>query len=378
MSTDPAAADSAFVERALEAAIRIGLVFLLISWCFTIVRPFVIPIVWGIIIAVAAYPGYQWLQEKFRCRAAPAAVLFTLFMLLIVIAPTLMLSGTLVTTVKLLAEDLTVHGTLTIPPPAESIGSWPLIGEPLHSFWNLASENIQAALKQIAPQIRVVGKWLLATAAGAGFGILQFVFAIIIAGVLMPHATGGDRIAHAIAARLAGKQRTDLIELVKKTIRSVASGILGVALIQSLLAGLGFMVAGVPAAGFWALLCLLLGVAQIGIIVVLVPVIIYLFNTADTMTAVGFLVWSIPVGLIDNILKPILLARGVKTPMVIIFMGAIGGFLSSGIIGLFVGAVLLALSYELFMLWLGEMPRTGEAETRAGLSPADDGTGPAS
>jgi len=287
-----------------------------------------------------------------------------------------MLSGTLVTTVKLLAEDLTVHGTLTIPAPAESIGSWPLIGEPLHSFWNLASENIQAALKQVSPQIKVVGKWLLETAAGAGFGILQFVFAIIIAGVLMPYATGGDRIAHAIAARLAGKQRTDLIELVKKTIRSVASGILGVALIQSLLAGLGFMVAGVPAAGLWALLCLLLGVAQIGIIVVLVPVIIYLFNTADTMTAVAFLVWSIPVGLIDNILKPILLARGVKTPMVIIFMGAIGGFLSSGIIGLFVGAVLLALSYELFMLWLGDAPQTGQNTAQAQLSPTDDGAGP--
>ncbi|HHH45324.1 MAG TPA: AI-2E family transporter [Gammaproteobacteria bacterium] len=378
MNAGPPADDSAFVERALEAAIRIGLVFLLISWCFTIVRPFVIPIVWGIIIAVAAYPGYQWLQEKFRCRSTPAAILFTLFMLLIVIAPTLMLSGTLVETVRLLAEDLTVHGTLTIPPPSESVHHWPLVGEPLYSFWNLASENIQAALKQIGPQIRVVGKWLLATAAGAGFGILQFVFAIIIAGVLMPYAKGGDRIAHAIAARLAGKQRTDLVELVKKTIRSVASGILGVALIQSLLAGLGFMVAGVPAAGFWALLCLLLGVAQIGIIVVLVPVIIYLFNTADTVTAVSFLVWSIPVGLIDNILKPILLARGLKTPMVIIFMGAIGGFLSSGIIGLFVGAVLLSLSYELFMLWLGDAPTNGQNQGPGQLSPADDSSGSAS
>jgi predicted PurR-regulated permease PerM len=114
------------------------------------------------------------------------------------------------------------------------------------------------------------------------------------------------------------------------------------------------MVAGVPAAGFWALLCLLLSVAQIGIFLILIPVIIYLFNTADMVTAVGFLIWSIPVGLIDNILKPIFLARGVKTPMVIIFMGAIGGFLASGIIGLFVGAVVLALSYEIFRLWLNQ------------------------
>jgi predicted PurR-regulated permease PerM len=367
MNSSQPSTNSVFVERALEAAIRIGLVFLLIGWCFTIVRPFIIPIVWGLIIAVAAYPGYRWLQEKLGGRSRLAATLFTLFMLLIVIAPTVMLSGTLVETVKLLAEDLTHHGTLTIPPPAESIRSWPLIGEPLYSFWNLASENIQAALKQIGPQIKAVGSWLLATAAGAGFGILQFVFAIIIAGVLMPYAAGGHRTANAIAARLAGAQRAGLVELAEKTVRSVATGILGVALIQSLLAGLGFMVAGVPAAGFWALLCLLFGVAQIGIIVILIPVIIYLFNTADTVTAVAFLVWSIPVGLIDNILKPILLARGVKTPMVIIFMGAIGGFLASGIIGLFVGAVVLALSYELFMLWLNEAP-----EEQAQLSSTDE------
>jgi predicted PurR-regulated permease PerM len=326
---------------------------LLIAWCFQIVRPFITPIVWGAIIAIAAYPGYQWLQARLGERRKLAATLFTLVLLIVVIAPTVMLSGTLVETVKPLAVNLS-EGSLTIPPPPETIKSWPVIGENLYSFWLLASHNIEAALQKIGPQIKVVGTWLLTTAAGAGFGILQFVFAIIIAGVLMPQASGAYRAAQALSTRLAGAQQTDLVDLVEKTVRSVASGILGVALIQSLLAGLGFMVAGVPAAGFWALLCLLLSVAQIGITLILIPVIIYLFNTADMVTAVGFLIWSIPVGLIDNILKPILLARGVKTPMVIIFMGAIGGFLASGIIGLFVGAVVLALSYEIFLLWLNQ------------------------
>jgi len=274
-------------------------------------------------------------------------------MLIVVIAPTVMLSGTLVEAVKPLAVSLS-EGSLTIPPPPETIKSWPVIGESLSGFWMLASQNIQAALQKIGPEIKAVGTWLLTTAAGAGFGILQFVFAIVIAGVLMPQAAGASRTAHALSTRLTGDQHTDLVGLAEKTVRSVASGILGVALIQSLLAGLGFMVAGVPAAGFWALLCLLLSVAQIGIFLILIPVIIYLFNTADIVTAVGFLIWSIPVGLIDNILKPIFLARGVKTPMVIIFMGAIGGFLASGIIGLFVGAVVLSLSYEVFLLWLNQ------------------------
>ena len=351
----------AFVSRALEAAIRIGLIFLLLAWCFQIVRPFITPIVWGAIIAIAAYPGYIWLQARLGGRRKLAAMLFTLVMLIVVIVPTVMLSGTLVETVKPLAVELS-EGSLTIPPPPETIKSWPVIGENLYSFWLLASHNIEAALHKIGPQIKIVGTWLLTTAAGAGLGILQFVFAIIIAGVLMPQAGGAYRTAHALSERLAGEQHTDLVDLAEKTVRSVASGILGVALIQSLLAGLGFMVAGVPAAGFWALLCLLLSVAQIGITLILIPVVIYLFNTADMVTAVGFLIWSIPVGLIDNILKPILLARGVKTPMVIIFMGAIGGFLASGIIGLFVGAVVLALSYEIFRLWLNE----GTYKTQAG------------
>ena len=135
---------------------------------------------------------------------------------------------------------------------------------------------------------------------------------------------------------------------------SVSNGILGVALIQSILAGLGFMVAGVPAAGLWALLCLILSIAQIGLFPIVIPIIIYLFYTADTFTAVAFLIWSISVGLLDSILKPILLGRGVKTPMAVIFIGAIGGLLSSGVIGLFIGAVILALGYDLFLLWLSD------------------------
>ena len=177
-----------FVSCALEAAIRIGLVFLLVAWCFQIVRPFITPIVWGAIIAVAAYPGYQWLQARLGGRRKLAATLFTLLLLIVVIAPTVMLSGTLVETVKPLAVNLS-EGSLTIAPPPETIKSWPVIGETLYDFWTLASHNIEAALQKIGPQIKVVGTWLLTTAAGAGFAILQFVFAIIIAGVLMPQAS---------------------------------------------------------------------------------------------------------------------------------------------------------------------------------------------
>jgi predicted PurR-regulated permease PerM len=198
----------------------------------------------------------------------------------------------------------------------------------------------------------VLGKWLLSGAAGAGIGILQFVAAIVIAGVILRHDESGKRISYAIARRLAEEHGAGFIDLARATIRSVSRGILGVALLQSILAGLGFLVAGVPAAGLWAFLCLLLSVIQIGIFPITVPVIIYVFATGDTTTAVIFLIWSIMVGMLDNVLKPLLLGRGVNVPMAVIFVGAIGGFLASGIIGLFIGSVILVLGYEMLLGWL--------------------------
>jgi predicted PurR-regulated permease PerM len=236
--------------------------------------------------------------------------------------------------------------------PPESVAGWPLIGKPLDKFWRLASVNLAGALGEIGPQLKGLGKWLLSAAAGAGLGILQFIVAIIIAGIILSHGEAGKRTSHAIARRLAEEHGAGFLDLAGATIRSVSRGILGVALIQSILAGLGFLAVGVPAAGLWAFLCLLLAVIQIGILPITLPVVIYVFATADTTTAVIFLIWSLLIGTLDNVLKPILLGRGVNVPMAVIFVGAIGGFLASGIIGLFIGAVILVLGYELLLDWL--------------------------
>ncbi len=364
--------DKVFLSRALEVTIHIGLILLLAAWCFQIVQPFIVPVVWAIIIATATYPAYRWLEGRLGGRRGIAATLFTLIMMFILITPTLMLAETLVKGSSLLSAYLE-GGTLSIPPPPGGIADWPLIGEPLAGFWNLASENLGAALQQISPQLKAFGGWLLKAAAGAGLGILIFVVAIIIAGVLLANAEVGHRAAYAIATRLAGERGADFADLAEATVRSVAQGILGVALIQSLLAGIGFLAVGVPGAGLWALLCLLFAVVQIGIGLVALPIVIYVFYTADTLIAILFLVWMTPVTLLDNILKPLLLGRGVNVPTVVIFVGAIGGFLTSGIIGLFVGSVILALGYKLFVAWLDQEPRLprkeDDADVRADRSP---------
>ncbi len=344
-----------FVTNSLEAAVRIGLVAILAFWCFDIVQPFIISIIWGVIIAVAIYPLYLRLSAALGGHPALTASLCTLFFLIILIVPTIILTGTLVESIQFIMQDF-ASNTLQVPPPPKNIGSWPLIGKPLANFWGLASENLEAALNQLAPYLTVIGSWLLATATGTGLGILQFIAAILISGFLLAQAKSGQQYILLIITRFAGERRRGekIIDMTYATIQSVTLGILGVATIQSILAGLGFVVAGVPGAGLWALLCLILAVLQVGIALVTTPIVIYMFYNADTFTAVALLIWCVPVTFIDTILKPILLSRGVKTPMVVIFLGAIGGFLESGIVGLFIGAVVFSLSYALFMRWVQE------------------------
>jgi len=352
-------ADGQFLNRAVEATIRIGIIVALAAWCFEIVKPFIIPIIWGMIIATAAFPGYRRLRALLGERAGLAAALFTVLLLILLIVPAILLTDTLVDGAQWLAKGIN-DGTLKIPPPPESVATWPLIGDLLYPFWELASSNLEDALHQITPYLSKFSTQLLSIGARAGLEILLFVVAIVIAGVLLANSNDCHYAARAIARRLAGERGVHFADLAEVTVRSVSRGILGVAIIQSLLAGLGFLAAGVPGAGLWALLCLLLAVIQVGPALVLIPVVVYVFSTASTLTAVVFLIWSVFVGVLDNILKPVLLGRGVDVPMVVIFAGAIGGFLSMGIIGLFVGSIILVLSYTLILVWLGEEKRASD------------------
>ncbi len=368
--TENSADDRRFLNRMVEATVRIGLIALLAIWCFRIMEPFVVPMIWGLIIAVAAHPGYVRLRSLLGGRGGLAGVLFVIIGLVVMVVPTVVLSGTLVNGVRDLMEGFD-QGTLSIPPPPASVAGWPVIGEPVHNFWSEAASNLESALLDIAPQIRAAATWLLGAAAGLGVGLLQFVFAIVIAGVLLTQDEAGRRATWSIAHRLAGDSGVQFAALAEATVRSVTRGILGVAFIQSILAGLGFLAVGVPAAGLWALLCLLLSVVQIGIFPVTIPILIYVFSQVDTVTFVAFLVWSLFIGALDNILKPLLLGRGVAVPMAVIFIGAIGGFLTSGIIGLFVGSVVLVLGYKLLLAWLeedeAEPPGPGESRPERAL-----------
>lgn len=362
-TTPPATPRDELTGKVAETAIRLGVLALVVIWCFKILQPFLIPIIWGVIIAVAIHPLYSALVDLLKGRRALAATLISLAFFVLLLVPSILLGKILVENVATLAEDFK-QGAIVIPPPPAQVKAWPIVGESVANIWNLASTNLSEALKLMQPQAKAVGAWLVDVAANAGLGMIMLVFAFAIAGVLLAHSAASYRLSRGISKRLVGTRGEDFAHLAEATIRSVARGVLGVAVIQALLAGTGFVVAGVPAAGIWALLCLISAVVQLGVGPIVIPAIIYVFATADTTTAVIFLIWNALIMVADNVLKPLLLGRGVDVPMVVIFLGAIGGMLLSGIVGLFIGAIVLALGYKLFEAWLAMEPKTPQAPAK--------------
>lgn len=347
------AIDNDMTKKTVETSLKIGMIFLLFAWCFYIVQPFIVPLMWSLIITVSIYPIYKRIVILLGGWRKLTAIFIILILLLIIVVPCVILVATLANNIEELARNL-LDGTFTIPLPTEKVATWPLIGDPLFKYWTQVSTNLVGALQQIAPHLKTLGKWLITASFSLTMAILQLLLAIIISGVLLIHAEDAKQLAIAIGKRFVGEKGEAFRLLSEQTIRGVASGILGVALIQSLLAGLGFFVADVPVAGLLTLACFFLAVIQVGPSLIVLPVTVYVFSCHDMPFSLAFAVWAVFVGLIDNVLKPLLIGMGNPIPTVIIFIGAIGGMVFSGIIGLFVGAVVLALGYELFRAWVFE------------------------
>ena len=363
MTSIQPASDKSHLSRALEVFIHLTLIVLLAATCFLILRPFIALVAWGLTIAIAGYPAYCRLQKLLGGRRGLAAVLFTVLLLTVLIVPIALLAQTLIRGFQTVAVQLH-DGSLKIPAPPASVATWPIIGKRLSDLWSLASTNFAAALQSLAPQVKGVAAGLLAASAGVGVGVLQFFVSIVVAGFLLAHSSQCANVSRKLAIHLFGDRGAEFEALAGATIRSVTTGILGVAVIQSLFAAFGFLMVGLPGAGLWIVVFLIGAVLQAGGLV-LIPAVIYVFATMATTKAVIFLIWAIFVGLIDNVLKPLLLGRGLPVPILIIFMGSIGGFMVMGIIGLFVGAIVLSVGYTLFLAWLDEDVRSAPAASPA-------------
>jgi predicted PurR-regulated permease PerM len=338
-------------EKIVDTLIRLGVLSLLLMWCFDILKPFILILIWAVVIAIAIFPLHEIFTKLFRGRTIIAVVVLTLFMLSVIIVPSGLVMYSLYEGVNHFREMFN-SGQHLIPPPGGNTANWPLITKPIVEFWQLASDNLQGAVMKYSDQIKEYGAVLLIAFAGITKGIISFIISIIIAGVLLIYADSSKLVTQKIFRKLVGEHSENFASITVLTIRNVVKGILGVAFIQAAMLGIGFFIAGVPFAGLWTVLCLILAIVQIGVGPIAIPVVIYMFSVSDTTTAVILAIW-VGIALIsDNVLKPILLGRNAPAPMLVIFLGAIGGFIYNGFIGLFLGAIILTIGYKLFMIWL--------------------------
>jgi predicted PurR-regulated permease PerM len=287
-------------------------------------------------------------------RRGIAAAIFTLAAIVLIVLPTFRIADSVVRSSVDLAQQMEAE-TLQVPPARESVRDWPLIGNSLYDSWNLAATNLDAAVARFTPQLRTAGGWVIAKIRGLLGAILHTIIALIIAGFMLTYSQAGERAARGVMGRIGGERGEGIVQITGATIRSVALGVLGVALIQAAMGGIAMFLVHVPGWGVWTILILILAVMQLPPILVLGPVIFWVFSAVDsTMIAIVFTVWSLFVSVSDTFLKPLFLGRGLSIPMPVILIGAIGGLILYGIIGLFVGAVVLAIGYELFQAWMVE------------------------
>jgi predicted PurR-regulated permease PerM len=337
-------------DAVLHIAIRLGLLAALIYWSFILLRPFLPILVWSVVLAVALYPVFDWLSSHLGHRPRIAAILTTLMVLAVFLAPATWLGIGLVDGLRDISDELT-SGDLVLPAPPDSVRDWPLVGTQFYEFWSKASINLQATLREIAPYLKPLAGPILAIAGSAGTGTIKFILSVILAGFLF---VPGPRLAATIRnnlARIVPERSKDFMALAGATIRTVAQGVIGVAVLQSLLAGAGLKIAGVPHAGVLAFAVLVLGIVQIGSAPILFPVIIWIWTVKEPGAAVLITIYLVLVGLSDNAIKPLLMGRGLSTPVLVIFMGVVGGTLAHGIVGLFVGPIILAVAWELLIAW---------------------------
>jgi predicted PurR-regulated permease PerM len=333
-----------------DTTIRLFILGLIIAWCLLIMYPFLNIILWSLILALAMFPLHNKLSKLMGGKPKLASAIIILSILVIIFLPTWLLIDSLIEQVKALKTSYD-NGTLSIPPPTAKVKEWPIIGQQIYDTWLAASDNLEQLLLKYRDQIIDVGSKIGKGIIGAVGAVIQIMVALFIAAILLALGGTGEEIRK-FFRKLAGERGDEFADMTLKTVASVVKGIIGVALILALLNGIIFMLAGVPYAGIWTLLAFVLAVLQIPLIFITLPVIIYLFAEKELITAIIWAVLIFVAGLSDNVLKPILLGKGAPVPMLVIFIGVIGGFIFSGFIGLFTGAIIMSIGYKLFVGWI--------------------------
>jgi predicted PurR-regulated permease PerM len=347
------------IEAKITDLARIGIVGLFAYWALTLIAPFAIVLIWAAILAVALYPAYARLGAVLGSRRLSAA-LITLSCLAVIVAPLTTIALSFAEGVQVLLSKLG-DGTLRVPVPLAGVREWPIIGERAYAAWSMASENFEALLRKFEPSLMQAGSVALGKIASIGAEVLSFVVSVLVAGFLFGSGERLAQVAQRFAGRIGGERGVGFLRLSTATIRNVARGVIGVALLQAFLSALVLSLFDVPAPGAIAFVVLVLCIIQIGPALVLLPVIIWAWLTMEFGPAALLTLLLIPLFIIDNVMKPILVARGLSTPTLVILLGVLGGTLSYGLIGLFLGPIVLSVVHDLLMVWMRSQPEANSS-----------------
>jgi predicted PurR-regulated permease PerM len=337
-----------------RSMLAILLIALLIGTAFWVLSPFLLSLVWAMMIIVATWPLMLKVQAALRRRAL-AVTLMSCAMLLVFLVPLFLAVHTVVTNVDTITRWIRSLATASIPSPPGWLANIPLVGVRLAEQWTaVAAAGKEELAARVAPYAAGAAHWLAGALGSFGLLTIQFLLTVLIAVIIYSRGEAARDALIRFGRRLAADRGERVVLLAGQAIRAVALGVVVTALVQTLLAGIGLAVAGVPFAGLLTGVILLLCIAQIGPIIVLVPAVIWLFWNDENAWGTALLVWTISVGALDNVLRPILIRKGADLPLLLIFAGVIGGLLAFGIIGLFVGPVVLAVGYTLLNEWMAE------------------------
>ena len=327
---------------------------------FWVLRPFLPSLLWAVMIVVATWPLMLGLQARLWGKRGLAVAVMTLILLLVLIVPLALAVGTIVENADRIADWAKSLRTLALSAPPEWVARIPLAGPKLSAAWQeIASAGQEGIFARLAPYAGKVVQWFASQAGSMGIIAVEFLLTVGIAAILYSKGETAAGGARRFARRLAGPRGEEALILAGKAVRGVALGIIVTALVQSILGGIGLAVAGVPAAAILTAVMFILCVAQVGAGLVLIPAVIWLYWSGQNIWGTVLLVWTIPVVSLDNFLRPILIKKGADLPLVLIFAGVIGGLIAFGIIGIFIGPVVLAVTYRLLGAWVeGEVDET--------------------
>jgi predicted PurR-regulated permease PerM len=346
-----------------DTLIRVAIIVGLAVLCFQVFSPFLRLMVWSIILAVTIYPVHQWLARRIGRRQWLASLILVILGISLIVIPTWLLMNSFADSVHRFVGAVQ-QNTVQIPAPREGVKNWPIVGKNIYETWSKARDDLPGLVQSIQPKIGELARSALSIVASVGGSMLLFLASFVVASIIMAYGDSASRSGRAIFHRVGGPSRGELLaKLSIATIRAVAQGVIGVAAIQALLIGLALLFAGIPVAGVLSIIALVLGIAQVPALLITLPVIVYIWASGDYSTGAAIMhtIILLVTGMADNVLKPMMLGRGVDVPMPVILFGALGGMATGGILGMFVGATALALGYEIFMNWVATHPTSDPA-----------------